>query len=110
MLPAQTWSQITDVTSIILGFKHEVNFYFDFYIIHQWSISILITSFLMSFYYFIFYRWYADVLELPSLQYRCKQYLDGLMHGLMLIRSRGLEEEIIKPFQVWFKFALYIQN
>lgn len=64
----------------------------------------------MSFYYFIYYRWYADVSKMVSLQYRCKQYLDELMRSLMLIKLRGLEEELIKPFKVLFKFALYIQN
>lgn len=63
----------------------------------------------MSFYYFIYYRWYADVSKMVILQYRCKQYLDELMRSLMLIKLRGLEE-LIKPFKVLFKFALYIQN
>lgn len=55
-------------------------------------------------------RWYADVLQLFNLQYRCKLYLDKLMYGLMLIKSRELDEEWIKPFWVLCIFAFYVLN
>lgn len=63
-----------------------------FYVINQEIQRIWTTNFLMSCYYFICSRWYADILQLFSLQYRCKQYLNKLMHGVMLIKSRGLEK------------------
>lgn len=111
MLPAQTRLQNSRCYFHNFGgLRMNWIFIFTFYTINQWNISILTTSFLMSFCYFICYNWYADVLQLLSLQYRCKQYLDELMHGLLLSKSRGLEEEWIKPFRVLFKFALYIWN
>lgn len=116
MLPANMSLQITDVVSIILVFL-SMNWILilTFYIINQEIQSIWTTDFLMSCYYFICSRWYAYILQLLGLQYICKQYLDKLMHCLMLIKSKKLEKEwspfiLICTYKIKVTFVTSLEN